>query len=847
MALVYPAHNHPMQHQHQHPGMSGTNQNQGLSLSAGALSGPGNLIKGKWKICRKIGQGAFGEIYSARNVVTGALVAIKVERVDSKKQVLKLEVAVLKKLQACPYVVSFVTCGRHNDYNYMVMELLGENISELRRRQPQGRFSMQSTLKLGMQMLRAIEAVHDMGYLHRDIKPSNFAMGLANKRHHCYLIDFGLARRYILPTGEVRPSRDQTGFRGTARYASINSHQSKDLSRRDDLWSLLYVLIEFGKGQLPWRRIKDKDQVGEMKTKCNTPDLVSELPTEFLVFMNHLQTLKYADRPDYRRIYNILHELYTRIGGDDSTPFDWERVPCRNAQRPRPLPSLFDLCFLKMATNLHSYKVEELSSSTKKKMLEFIIRIQQGKWPKKIMAKLMDETLEEIDLSTVELNDEDYKHIIKSCVNLKTISLPQSTDIMIKELVSINHNLEHLTLSASKNLTNKALKTVSENCPRLQTLKLKCSERITDKAVEYVLRACTQLTELSLFGCKKFKGTAFKPFASTSSRLTGGGKKKHLRLQRLNLSYCELSKRGFKQLCKISTDLKALNFSPLSTSFKITSSDFLGLIHNCRDLVTLDLSNYYFEMDTILIEVSRCCSALQTLLLDGIGMTDYGLQNVVQNCTRLETLRFRYGDGVTDASLHQIAKCCTGLKSLTLDFWNKFNRLSVSDHAIKGLLQSCTNLNELSLCNCLILTGACFPETGYFPFLRTLNLSECIQLNDFAIRRITESCPNLKKLLLNNLNNLTSTSLEAIAIGCPLLEELSLMSCSSFRDETMKNLLRVMPKLFMQVTRYTDGDLRGVSKEVHSATVDEYFARYPNTYREKAFERTRKRMFGMEG
>ena len=40
-----------------------------------------------------------GEVYSARNVVTSELVAIKVERVDSTKQVLKLEVAVLKKLQ----------------------------------------------------------------------------------------------------------------------------------------------------------------------------------------------------------------------------------------------------------------------------------------------------------------------------------------------------------------------------------------------------------------------------------------------------------------------------------------------------------------------------------------------------------------------------------------------------------------------------------------------------------------------------------------------------------------------------------------------------------------------------
>lgn len=64
-----------------------------------------------------------------------------------------------------------------------------------------------------------------------------------------------------MANGEVRPSREQSGFRGTARYASLNSHQGKDLGRMDDLWSLFYVLIEFVTGTLPWRKLKDKDQV----------------------------------------------------------------------------------------------------------------------------------------------------------------------------------------------------------------------------------------------------------------------------------------------------------------------------------------------------------------------------------------------------------------------------------------------------------------------------------------------------------------------------------------------------------------------------------------------------------
>lgn len=672
-------------------------------------------------------------------------------------------------------------------------------------------------------------------------------MGLApGKQSSCYLIDFGLARRFLLPNGEVRLPRDQTGFRGTARYASINSHQSKDLSRRDDLWSLLYVLIEFAKGQLPWRRIKDKDQVGEMKITYDNPELVSELPHEFLLFMQHLQTLRYGDKPNYGYIHSLLDDLFRKIGGEDSTPFDWDRVPSRSSQRPRPIPSLVDLCFLRVAVNIDRYpSISGITPQARKDMFDFLIRVHSGSWNGEQMNRLLDKSMVELDLSKCELADADYFNIIATCSKTKIVSLGPTSDLVVKELVSKNNLLEQLSLVAVKGLTSKALKQIAENCSHLKSLKLVNSEKASDKLLEYLIRSCPDLQELNLSGCKKVKGLAFKPFAAVSSS-KAKTKKRPFSVTRLDLSGCELSKSGFKALVKVGPRLTSLVLSPLVTNFKISSNDFHALIHNCANLQVLELENRNFEMDTILVEVSRCCSQLTTLRIDGVGISDYGLQNIIQNCSKLETLRFRYGDGVTDTSLLQIAKSCNVLRSLTLDFWNKFNRLSLSDQAIKNLLQSCANLTELSLCNCLILTGTCFPENGFFPNLQYLNLSECIQLNDFAIRRITEICPELRHLELNNLNNLTPASLEAIALGCPKLKELHLNQCACFLDESMKSLLKVMPKLFLHVTRFTDPDLKGNQFEVHSITVDKIFEQHPNTQREKAFERTRKRMFGME-
>lgn len=283
------------------------------------------VIRGRWRLVKRIGAGAFGEIYTGTDLSTKEQVAVKLEKTDSKKQVLKLEVAVLKKLQYCPHIARFIHCGRNSEYNYVVMELLGENLSELRRRQRAQRFSLSTTLKLSMQMLRAIQVVHEKGFLHRDVKPSNFVLGSTPERSRTvYIIDFGLARRYRLPSGEIRPPRDTAGFRGTARYASINSHEANELSRRDDLWSLFYLMVEFLVGSLPWRKLREKDEILKMKVKYTTPDLVRGLPTEMTALLLYLNSLQYESDPNYDYIYSLFQDLYQRNGWDDRTPYDWE-------------------------------------------------------------------------------------------------------------------------------------------------------------------------------------------------------------------------------------------------------------------------------------------------------------------------------------------------------------------------------------------------------------------------------------------------------------------------------------------------------------------------------------------
>ncbi|NXK34541.1 TTBK2 kinase, partial [Piprites chloris] len=286
----------------------------------------GILVKERWKVLRKIGGGGFGEIYDALDLLTRENVALKVESAQQPKQVLKMEVAVLKKLQGKDHVCRFIGCGRNDRFNYVVMQLQGRNLADLRRSQSRGTFTISTTLRLGKQILESIESIHSVGFLHRDIKPSNFAMGrFPSTCRKCYMLDFGLARQFTNSCGDVRPPRAVAGFRGTVRYASINAHRNREMGRHDDLWSLFYMLVEFVVGQLPWRKIKDKEQVGSIKERYEHRLMLKHLPQEFNVFLDHISNLDYFTKPDYQLLMSVFDNSMKTFGVVESDPFDWEK------------------------------------------------------------------------------------------------------------------------------------------------------------------------------------------------------------------------------------------------------------------------------------------------------------------------------------------------------------------------------------------------------------------------------------------------------------------------------------------------------------------------------------------
>jgi tau tubulin kinase len=102
--------------------------------------------------------------------------------------------------------------------------------------------------------------------------------------------------------------------------------QLQEMGRHDDLWSLFYMLVEFVTGHLPWRKIKDKEQVGTMKEEVDHGVLLKCLPKEFEGFLDHIASLNYEDTPNYRYLQSIFELCIRKRGIKPNDPLDWEKA-----------------------------------------------------------------------------------------------------------------------------------------------------------------------------------------------------------------------------------------------------------------------------------------------------------------------------------------------------------------------------------------------------------------------------------------------------------------------------------------------------------------------------------------
>ncbi|KAI8819471.1 kinase-like domain-containing protein [Fimicolochytrium jonesii] len=325
----------------------------------------GCTVAKRWKIVDSIASGGFGDVYRVVDIYSHRSYAMKVEKPKPSRSPLKVEISLLRQyhervrkqreVAAFPEMVGhgkFTLPGGCDEgdgetevtYSFLVMGLLGPSLAEVKKRTPGHRFSAKVTAHLATKMLAALRVLHGMGICHRDVKPANFCTAgfdtsLLTSHTHAVedtlastgilLIDFGMARRHS-HAGTLKPARAGIGFRGTSRYASLRAHSGLDLGPVDDLWSLLYTVIDCLKGGLPWSRLraeeveacKRRHHAGEMEE--GEENVLEGVPRAVRVLWDYLSGLGYESRIDYGRVDALLEGIGEAGDGVGDEEERWE-------------------------------------------------------------------------------------------------------------------------------------------------------------------------------------------------------------------------------------------------------------------------------------------------------------------------------------------------------------------------------------------------------------------------------------------------------------------------------------------------------------------------------------------
>ena len=202
------------------------------------------------------------------------------------------------------------------------MDLLGPSLEDLFQ-SCKRQLDLKTVLLIAIQLVRHMNKIHEERIIHRDIKPDNFLIGATeHTRDTVYVIDFGLAKCYQNSQGEHIPYKDGKNLTGTARYASIATHQGKEQSRRDDLECIGHVLLYLLKGSLPWQglpgRSKNEKYNAIKKKKIETPleDLCRGHPSEFKEYMEYCRSLKFEEAPNYKTCIGFFEGCMQRHNFD---------------------------------------------------------------------------------------------------------------------------------------------------------------------------------------------------------------------------------------------------------------------------------------------------------------------------------------------------------------------------------------------------------------------------------------------------------------------------------------------------------------------------------------------------
>jgi eukaryotic-like serine/threonine-protein kinase len=263
---------------------------------------------GRYQVLERIGRGAMGVVYRARDEAMGREVALKVLTADIEDDP-DMRVRFLREAEAAarlshPNIITIFDVGEEGERFFIVMELLrGATLKDFLKQPEAAR--IERRIDLMAQLAAGLGAAHNASVYHRDIKPGNVfvrADGLLK------ILDFGVARL-------ASSSMTASGFIiGTPDYMSPEQARGAEVDARSDIFSLGGVFYFMLTGRKPFPASDLPTLFHQIQGDEPPPPIEVDAPVELVeVIMKALAKQKEARYQSCRELLadlNVLRHLY---------------------------------------------------------------------------------------------------------------------------------------------------------------------------------------------------------------------------------------------------------------------------------------------------------------------------------------------------------------------------------------------------------------------------------------------------------------------------------------------------------------------------------------------------------
>ncbi|KAM3877002.1 serine/threonine-protein kinase VRK3 [Diretmus argenteus] len=217
--------------------------------------------------------------------------------------------------------------GLHADsYRFLIFPSMGQTLQSIMEEEEL--LSENAILQIACRIIDVLEYIHSNEYVHADIHAENIFIK-PGEQSQVYLVGYCHAFRYC-PGGKHVEYREasRTQHEGAIDFISLDSHKGAGPSRRSDLQSLSYCMLQWHTGTLPWTSLSDPDQVAKEKQRYmeDVPALLrhcfgnKRVSSALQAYLTEVMALHYSEQPDYTALKAGLSAALLQLGGSLQQP-----------------------------------------------------------------------------------------------------------------------------------------------------------------------------------------------------------------------------------------------------------------------------------------------------------------------------------------------------------------------------------------------------------------------------------------------------------------------------------------------------------------------------------------------